>query len=132
MPAGEAFSASQVDAIKRALDQAERECGLSFSVYVGDPGSDLREYGCTLLGALGEAGERAVVVLVDPSSRRLEILTGSVASMALDDRATALGAMSMTSSFSAGELTGGIVSGLHTLAEHARQPRTLHQHPVID
>jgi hypothetical protein len=34
--------------------------------------------------------------------------------------------MSMTSSFGAGDLAGGIVDGLRTLAEHARQPRALH------
>jgi uncharacterized membrane protein YgcG len=132
VPAGEAFSASQVDAIERALAQAEKECGLRFSVYVGDPGSDLRDHGRKLLGALGDEGSRSVVTLIDPASRRLEILTGELASTSLDDRATALGAMSMTSSFTAGDLTGGVVAGLHTLAEHARQPRTLHQHPVID
>ncbi len=64
--------------------------------------------------------------MVDPAHRRLEILTGATAARSLDDRATALGAMSMTSSFAAGDLAGGIVAGLHTLAEHARQPRTLH------
>jgi hypothetical protein len=37
--------------------------------------------------------------------------------------------MSMTSSFTAGDLTGGIVAGLHTLSEHARHPRTLHSEP---
>ena len=126
MPAGEAFTASQVDAIERALAQAERECGLDYSVYVGDPGVDLREHGRRLLGSLPAGGSDAVIVLVDPAARRLEILTGQRASRALDDRATALGAMSMTSSFTAGDLAGGIVAGLHTLAEHARQPRTLH------
>lgn len=128
MPAGDAFSAGQVDAIKRALAQAQQECGLDYSVFVGDPGVDLREHGRALLGALGDSASRAVVVLVDPASRRLEILTGDAASVALDDRATALGAMSMTSSFTAGDLAGGIVAGLHTLAEHARQPRVLHEH----
>jgi uncharacterized membrane protein YgcG len=125
VPAGEAFSASQVDAIERALGHAHKESGLTFSVYVGAPDEDLREYGRRLLGALS-APAASVLVLIDPASRRLEILTGSLASQHLDDRATALGAMSMTSSFSAGDLAGGIVAGLHTLSEHARQPRTLH------
>jgi len=125
VPAGEAFSGGQVDAIERAVGQAHTESGLTFSVYVGAPDEDLREYGRRLLGAV-ETPDVAVLVLIDPASRRLEILTGSIASQHLDDRATALGAMSMTSSFSAGDLAGGIVAGLHTLSEHARQPRTLH------
>ncbi len=126
MPAGDAFSGSQVQAIERALRQAEQESGLTYSVYVGSPDEDLRTHGRRLLGVLGERASSAVLVLVDPAVRRLEILTGDHSARALDDRATALGAMSMTSSFSAGDLAGGIVAGLHTLAEHARQPRTLH------
>jgi len=125
VPAGEAFSASQVDAIERAIGHAHKESSLTYSVYVGAPDEDLREYGRRLLGALA-APATSVLVLIDPANRRLEILTGSEASQHLDDRATALGAMSMTSSFSAGDLAGGIVAGLHTLSEHARQPRTLH------
>ena len=126
MPAGEAFSGSQVQSIERALRQAAKESSLMYSVYVGAPDDDLRRYGRRLLGSLGADSARSVIVLVDPAGRRLEILTGEVAARSLDDRATALGAMSMTSSFASGDLAGGIVAGLHTLAEHARQPRTLH------
>jgi uncharacterized membrane protein YgcG len=130
VPAGDAFSASQVDAIERAIAHAQAESDLSYSVFVGAPDGDLRDQGRRLLGALGETADRSVVVVVDPAHRRLEILTGSVAARYLDDRATALGAMSMTSSFAAGDLAGGIVAGLHTLSEHARHPRTLHTDPV--
>ena len=126
MPAGEAFSTGQVDAIERAIDHARAESDLEYSVFVGAPDGDLREQGRRLLGALGDAAPRSVLVVVDPAHRRLEILTGSTAARYLDDRATALGAMSMTSSFAAGDLAGGIVAGLHTLGEHARHPRTLH------
>lgn len=126
MPAGDAFSAGQVDAIERAIEHAHAESGLSFSVFVGAPEGDLREQGRRLLAALGDDADRSVVVAVDPAQRRLEILTGVAAARYLDDRATALGAMSMTSSFAAGDLAGGIVAGLHTLSEHARHPRTLH------
>lgn len=129
MPAGEAFSARQVAAIDRAIAQAEQSSGLDFSVYVGEVEGDLREYGRRLLGALGPAAADAVVVVIDPTGRQLEILTGRRAAFHLDDRATALGALSMTTSFAAGDLPGGIVDGLRTLAEHARQPRTLHSEP---
>ena len=76
MPAGDAFSAGQVDAIERAIDQARAESDLSFSVFVGAPEGDLREQGRRLLAALGEDADRSVVVAVDPAQRRLEILTG--------------------------------------------------------
>jgi uncharacterized membrane protein YgcG len=126
VPAGEAFSAGQVDAIERALAQARAESDLHYSIFVGAPEGDLRDHGRRLLGALGDDADRSVVVAIDPAQRRLEILTGVTAARHLDDRATALGAMSMTSSFAAGDLAGGIVAGLHTLSEHARHPRTLH------
>lgn len=126
MPAGDAFSGAQVHAIERAIGHAHAESGLRYSVFVGAPEGDLREQGRKLLAALGADADRSVLVLIDPAHRRLEILTGASASRHLDDRATALGAMSMTSSFAAGDLAGGIVAGLHTLSEHARQPRTLH------
>ena len=126
MPAGDAFSAGQVDAIERAIDHARAESDLRFSVFVGAPEGDLREQGRRLLAALGDDADRSVVVVVDPAQRRLEILTGVTAARYLDDRGTALGAMSMTSSFAAGDLAGGIVAGLRTLSEHARHPRTLH------
>ena len=125
VPAGEAFSAGQVDAIERAIAQAHEESTLTYSVYVGAPDEDLRAYGRRLIASLPDSASH-VLVAIDPASRRLEIITGSIAAQYLDDRATALGAMSMTSSFSAGDLAGGIVAGLHTLSEHARQPRTLH------
>jgi uncharacterized membrane protein YgcG len=128
VPAGEAFSAGQLQAIERALGQAHAESELSYSVFVGAVDRDLREQGRQLLGALGADADRAVVVVIDPAQRRLEILTGATAARYLDDRATALGAMAMTSSFTAGDLAGGIVAGLHTLSEHARHPRTLHTH----
>lgn len=126
MPAGEAFSKSQTLAIQRAIQHAHAESGLSYSVFVGAADGDLRDQGRKLLGELGADADRSVVVLVDPAHRRLEILTGATASQHLDDRATALGAMTMTSSFASGDLAGGIVAGLHTLGEHARQPRSLH------
>lgn len=126
VPAGEAFSAGQVDAIERAIAHAHAESDLNYSVFVGAPDGDLREQGRQLLGVLGGDAHRCVVVVIDPAHRRLEILTGATAARYLDDRATALGAMSMTSSFAAGDLAGGIVAGLHTLSEHARHPRTLH------
>jgi uncharacterized membrane protein YgcG len=127
VPAGDAFSARQRQAIERAIRQAEQFGGLEYSVYVGDTEGEPRARGRQLLGALGpQAAKSHVAIVVDPERRVLAILTGESAALHLDDRATALAAMSMTSSFGAGDLAGGIVDGLRTLAEHARQPRALH------
>lgn len=125
VPAGEAFSEHQRDDIVRAVRLAQEQSELRYSVYVGALDGDSRSRAQTLHGALVEA-ERSVLLAVDPSTRRLEIMTGPVARRSLDDRACALAAVSMTSSFEAGDLAGGIVDGLRALAEHARQPRSLH------
>ena len=49
----------------------------------------------------------------------------------LDDRSTGLAAMTMTSAFQAGDLSGGIANGIIALAEHAQAPRSLHTGPRL-
>ena len=44
----------------------------------------------------------------------------------LDDSEVQLAAVTMQSSFAAGDLVGGIKRGILMLAEHARGPRMLH------
>jgi hypothetical protein len=150
VPAGDAFSARQQDEITRALRVADHESGLNFSVYVGAlrdgsgstpaastaaavpevsadaTDSSFRQAAQRLHAALGGDAPTSVLVVVDPASRHLEIVTGAEARRKLDDRDCALTAMSMVTAFAAGDLTGGIVDGVQKLAEHARQPRTLH------
>lgn len=121
MPAGKAFSSSQAEDIDRVLRSAERETGLRFSVYVGEAQGEMREYASRLHAALDSDGSTAVLVAVDPGARRLEIVTGEEARLRLDDRTCALAAMSMTTAFSVGDLTGGIISGVSMLADHARR-----------
>ena len=62
----------------------------------------------------------AVLIAVCPNQRVLEIVTGPRARRKLPDRDCKLAALSMTASFSGGDLAGGIVSGLAQLADHAR------------
>jgi uncharacterized membrane protein YgcG len=54
------------------------------------------------------------------------VVTGIEARRRLDDRAAGLAAMTMTSAFQAGDLSGGIVSGVLSLAEQARTEKSLH------
>ena len=103
---------------------------MRFSVYVGAVNGAPRAYAQRLHTALGVDAPRSVLVLVDPSSRALEIVTGELARRWVDDRVTALAAMTMTSSFAAGDLHGGIVQGVQLLAEHARHPQSLHTDQV--
>ena len=125
MPAGDAFSQRQRDDIMRAIRFAESEGDLAVSVYVGQLEGPARPRAERLHAALDDA-ERSVLVAVDPSGRQLEIVTGTGLRGRLDDRACGLAALAMTTAFSAGDLSGGIVNGIRSMGEHARAPRTLH------
>lgn len=119
-PTGEAFTSRQAEEIERAIKLAEQSSPLRFSVYVGGVDGDLNTYALRLFAALGDDTASTVLLVVDPAARRLEIVRGPEALRSLDDRACALASATLTSAFSAGDLTGGIVSGLRSMAEHAR------------
>ncbi len=126
VPAGEAFSERQYDDIIRAIRLARRQSELPVSVYVGTLEGDTRGQALRLHGALGAAASETVLIAVDPGARRVEIVTGSDVRRRLDDRSAGLAAIAMTSAFQAGDLAGGIVSGIRSLAEHAQVPKSLH------
>jgi hypothetical protein len=125
VPAGDAFSQRQRDDILRAIRYAESEGDLDVSVYVGQLEEPPRPRAERLHAALDAPGS-TVLVAVDPSARRLEIVMGEDLRGRLDDRACGLAALAMTTAFAAGDLSGGIVNGIRSMAEHARAPRTLH------
>ena len=64
--------------------------------------------------------------MCDPDRKVLEIVTGHLARRLLSDADCQLAAVSMTSSFAGGDLTGGLASGLQQLGRDARSPRMLH------
>ncbi len=119
MPSGEGFTEGQIREISRAVSTASSETGLHFSVFVGPVERSAREYAERLHTALAPRSSDAVLVLVAPSERQLEIVTGARSRRRLDDRSCALAALSMTTSFSGGDLVGGIVTGLRMLSEAA-------------
>lgn len=131
MPAGEAFSSRQRGDIERAVAYARSEGELLVSVYVGELAADSRETAQALHARLADSAD-TVLLAVDPSARLLEIVTGAHAVRRLDDRAAALATLTMTASFQAGDLAGGIVTGVRQLAEHARAPRSLHVDRPVD
>ena len=125
MPAGDAFTPDQLYDIERAVRHAEAASGLHFSVYVGGADSETRPFAVELLNEL-EDPDRSVLVYVDPAGRRLEIVTGATAKRQLSDHAAGLAALSMQTSFAAGDLTGGLVTGVQQLGDHAHQAPLLH------
>ncbi|MCU1677233.1 MAG: hypothetical protein JWM93_1991 [Frankiales bacterium] len=125
MPVGDkGLPAEQIDQIGRTLQRANRETGVHFSVFLGDPidGSTPREFAERAHRALGDVrARRAVLILVAPSARRVEIVTGSEVMHRVNDRACGLAALSMSGNFAGGDLYGGILTGVRMLAETAGQ-----------
>ena len=125
MPAGDAFTPEQLYDIERAVRHAESSSGLHFSVYVGGADSESRPFALELLNELDDP-DNSVLVFVDPAGRRLEIVTGANAKRQLSDTSAGLAALTMQTSFAAGDLTGGLVTGVQQLGDHAHQAPLLH------
>jgi uncharacterized membrane protein YgcG len=125
VPSGEAFTNEQYRDIERVVAAATAETGLLFSVYVGNVDGDIREAAEQCHARFGAAATNAVLVLISPGDRLLEIVTGEASGRRLSDRACALAALSMTTSFAGGDLFGGIVTGVRMLAEAAGRPITV-------
>lgn len=122
MPSGEAFTHDQVRELERVAEMASGETGLRFAVYVGSAQGDIRDAAEKLHARFGAAAPRTVLIVVTPADRLLEIVTGEAAARRLSDRACALAALSMTTSFAGGDLVGGILTGVRMLAEAAGKP----------
>ena len=109
--------------IQQAIETCRRQNGLDVSVVVGDLNivdlSGFREAAETLHAALGERSNSAVLVIVAPGQRRVEVVTGPAARRRVPDRVAALAVLSMTSAFAGGDLAGGVVNGLRQMADAA-------------
>lgn len=125
MPAGDTVLTDHQHAeLVRNVSNAERMSGLKFSVYIGTL-ADGRTTAEQLHARLADPAA-SVLVAVDPADRQLEIVTGRHARVGLTNHACSLAALSMTSSFSAGDLLGGLRDGLLVLGEQGRRPPVLH------
>lgn len=117
------FAPRQLWRIDEALSAADRETGLTFSVYVGDleaRAGDTREAAEHLHAELGPRAPSAVLIALSPNQRTLEVVTGPEARRRIPDRVCALAVLSMTAAFEGGDLAGGLVTGLRMLADQAR------------
>lgn len=117
----------QVDraAIDRAIRSAEQSSRVEFSVFVGRAVGEPRDYAARLHASL-VAPARSIMILVDPTARAVEVVTGEDVRRVLSDREVEHVVQAMTPELAAGDLTGALVRGIPQLAEHARAPRTLH------
>ena len=116
------LSVAQQERIEHAVVTCRQQNGLDISVFVGDlilDGLDFHEGAERLHAALGGRAHGAVLLVVAPGQRKVEIVTGPAVRRRVPDRVAALAILSMTTAFSGGDLTGGIVDALRQLADAA-------------
>jgi hypothetical protein len=122
------FSFQELARLDEALTMSSRETGLRFTLYIGDLGTPTRVRAEELHSLSGSNPAEAVLIAISPGQRVVEVVTGSAAARRLPDRACALAVLSMTGSFAAGDLVGGIVNGLRQLSDQAGHPSGLRRH----
>jgi hypothetical protein len=122
------FSYQELARLDEALTMSSRETGLRFTLYIGDLGTRTRIRAEELFGQSGGDLAESVLIAVSPGQKVVEVVTGAGAARRVPDRACALAVLSMTSSFGAGDLVGGIVNGLRQLSDQAGHPAAL-RHP---
>jgi hypothetical protein len=122
--AGE-FTAGQRVAIDQAIRAAEQVSRVEFSVFVGAAEGEPRQFAERLHASLA-APARSVLIMVDPTARVIEVVTGAEVRRTLSDREVALAVLEMRTQFAAGDPVRGLRRGIGMLAMQARAPQTLH------
>ncbi|WP_026924540.1 DUF5130 family protein [Glycomyces arizonensis] len=113
------FDTRELLHLDEALTAAEREGGgLHYSVYVGPLHDPVRGAAESMHERLRDP-DMSVLIAVSPEQRQLQIVTGKLAKEKIPDRSAALVVFSMEAAFGAGQLSGGIITGLRMLAETA-------------
>jgi uncharacterized membrane protein len=106
-------------AVERAVHEAEEATGLQLCVYVGRGDEDTRAQAEAMLVEAGLHTRPAVLVLVEPVRRRVEVVTAPDARARIDDATSELAVATMTRQFARGDLAGGIVAAVDLLAAAA-------------
>lgn len=125
MPGGDGFNSSQRASIDKAIRDAETTCRHEFSVYVGRSGDEPRAYASRLHASLVNPA-RSVLILLDPTARALEVVTGAEVRRDLTDHEVDIATAQIRADLAEGRLVEGLVRGINQLAAYARKPDTLH------
>ena len=127
-PTDQLFTFQELARLDEALTMSSRETGLRFTLYIGDLGKPTRVQAEELHSRSGGDPAESVLIALSPGQRVVELVTGAGAARRLPDRACALAVLSMTGSFAAGDLVGGIVNGLRQMSDQAGHPAALRPH----
>ena len=124
MAAGDLSSRERAD-LDKAIRTAEQSCRFEFSVFIGGAEGDSHAYAKRLHASLVAPGH-SVLVMLDPTARVIEVVTGTEVRRHLTDREVEHAILAMQTDFAGGDLVGGLKRGIAMLAEHARPQKTLH------
>ncbi len=119
---GPGLSPRDSDRIEEVVGSLREQNGLDVSVLVGDLNVEeggFRDGALRLHAALGPRARTAVLLVVAPGQRRVEIVTGAGISRRVPDRVCSLAVLSMTTSFAGDDVAVGIVDGLRQIADAA-------------
>jgi uncharacterized membrane protein YgcG len=106
--------------IDAAVARAEAHTGLQLCVVLGAAGDgDPRARAEAVFADAGLIGRPAVLVVVDPTQRHVEIVTGPRAVDRITDDDAAAAVAAMTARFRSGALAGGLEAALEQLAAAA-------------
>lgn len=117
MPGGE-FTREQRLSIAEAIRKAELRTRMEITAYVGSAEGDPRAFATQLHNTLA-APARTLVIMVDPAQRALEIVTGGWVRERLPDEQVQMTALEMQLAFAEGDIAGGLVRGIGSLADRA-------------
>jgi hypothetical protein len=125
---GDPFRSADRVVLDETIRRAEQLSRVEFSVFVGNAHGEPRRFAAALHATL-VAPARSILIMVDPTQRALEVVTGSYVRRTLSDNEVELAVAAMQSDFASGDLVGGLRRGVQMLADHARAPQTLHAGP---
>ncbi len=105
--------------LDNAIEAAEDKTGLEFCVYLGPTDVDARARAESLFVEAGLHERPAVLLLVAPDRRRVEIITAPAVRDRLPDAECARAIGEMTPAFAGGRFVDGLIAGLRLLADAA-------------
>ncbi|HUP69704.1 MAG TPA: TPM domain-containing protein [Acidimicrobiales bacterium] len=117
--AKEVLSKAEHRRVGEAVDTAEETTGLQFCVVLGPADGDAHAHAEALFVQAGLHLRPAVLVLVAPDQRRVEVLTASAIRERVPDSICAEAVAEMTRHLASGDFVGGIVAGVERLAAAA-------------
>ena len=97
------------------MEDAERTTGLQFCVYLGPTSHDPRGHAEALFEKAGLHTLPAILLLVSPEARRVELVTSAEVRDRVSDETCANAIAEMTRFFAKSDIAGGIVAGTHML-----------------